>query len=330
MLAVPSSRREERQAGYCRAFEVYCFVSGETTVISYHKRFQDRIGELVQLFEDGDLGETKAHLAALLGVVPRVHACMHAYKYRFVMLPDGLDSTQARQLTRDDYADFLASSVLFCGPQALQQYVTVEFPRIAQCGEGGTEDMLVDPAIVASLQPGDGLTVKDGRVYRREYFSFVSNASLVRLPVMRRIQALVRSIGIPSSQTLTSLFIFGAFFGVPAVLQWCGVLARSGTPQQEFLYWQLVLVIIMLSAPITWVMNTVWLLTLLPLVINGLFAFHPPARRIGLALVSVGLLTASVADHTAFRMLLPSALPGDISHAKYVPAEQLVAAGLIL
>ena len=43
--AVPSSRREERQAGYSRAFELYCFVSGETTVISYHRRFQDRIGD---------------------------------------------------------------------------------------------------------------------------------------------------------------------------------------------------------------------------------------------------------------------------------------------
>jgi hypothetical protein len=104
VLAVPSSRREERQTGYSRAFELYCFVSGETTVISYHRRFEEREGDLVQLFANGgDLEETKAGLTELLGVAAR-----HAYKYRFVRLPEGLDTTRARQLTRDDYADFLA------------------------------------------------------------------------------------------------------------------------------------------------------------------------------------------------------------------------------
>jgi len=108
VFVVPSSRREERQAGYSRAFELYCFVSGETTIISYHRRFEDRKDDLVQLFvHGGDLENTKAGLAELLGVAPG-HACAHAYKYRFVRLPEGLDTTRARQLTCDDYADFLA------------------------------------------------------------------------------------------------------------------------------------------------------------------------------------------------------------------------------
>ncbi len=78
VFAVPSSRREERQAGYSRVFELYCFVSGETTVISYHRRFQDRKGDLVRLFAlNGDLEETKTGLAELLGVAPP-HACVHA------------------------------------------------------------------------------------------------------------------------------------------------------------------------------------------------------------------------------------------------------------
>jgi hypothetical protein len=224
----------------------------------------------------------------------------------------------------------LVFSVLFCGPQALQQYVTVEFPRIAKFGEGGTEDMRVDPAIVASLEPGEGLTVKDGRVYPRTYFTFVANASLVRLPVMRRIQSLLFSVGFPSPQTAASLIVFGLFLGVLAVLQWCGALAPSGTPQQEFLYWQLVLVIIMLSAPLTWVMNTVWLLTLLPFSISGLFAPHLLVKRISLVMVSVGLLIAALADHFAFPMLLPSAMLTSLRHDKYVLAELLAAAGLIL
>ena len=111
VFVVPSRRREERQAGYSRAFQLYCYISGETTVISYHRRFEDRKGDLVQLFaHDGDLEETKAALPELLGVAPRracAHACTHAYRYRFVRLPEGLDTARARQLTRDDYADFL-------------------------------------------------------------------------------------------------------------------------------------------------------------------------------------------------------------------------------
>jgi len=221
-------------------------------------------------------------------------------------------------------------SLVFCGPRALQQYVTVEFPRISRFGEWGTDDMRVDPAIVESLQPGEGLTVKDGRVYPREYFRFVSNASLVRLPVMRRIQSLLSSVGFPSPQTAASVIVFGAFLGVLAVLQWSGALAPSGTPQHEFVYWQLVLVIIIMSAPLTWVMNTVWLLTLLPFTIGGLFASHPLAKRISLVLISVGLLVAAVADHYAFPLLLPPAVLGSIGRDKYVLVELLVAAGLVL
>ncbi|MCJ7550909.1 MAG: DUF2029 domain-containing protein [Anaerolineae bacterium] len=221
-------------------------------------------------------------------------------------------------------------SLLFCGPQALQQYVTVEFPRISQFGEWGTDDMRVDPAIVESLQPSEGLTVKDGRIYPREYFSFVSNASLVRLPVMRRIQSILYSVGFPSPQTAASVIVFGAFFGVLAVLQWCGALTPSGTPQHEFTYWQLVLVVIMLSAPLTWVMNTVWLLMLLPFTISGLLAPNPLPKRISLVLISVGLLMAAVADHYAFPLLLPPVMLGSIGRDKYVLAELLVVAGLIL
>ncbi len=103
VFAVPSPRREERQAGYSRPSELYCLVSSETTVISYHKRRQQHIDEVARLFARSiDLEDTKVGLAELLGVAPR-----HAYKYRFVRLPEGLDTARARQLTRDDYADFL-------------------------------------------------------------------------------------------------------------------------------------------------------------------------------------------------------------------------------
>ncbi|MCD6285813.1 MAG: GNAT family N-acetyltransferase [Anaerolineae bacterium] len=134
VFAVPSPRREERQAGYPRASELYCFISGATTVISYHRRFQDRIGNLVQLFaHDGDLEQTKAGLAELLDVAPG-RACTHAYKYRFVRLPDGLDTTLARQLIRDDYADFLAFHTAQYPDAHQESWLQAYFNEIADKG----------------------------------------------------------------------------------------------------------------------------------------------------------------------------------------------------
>jgi len=151
--AVPSSRREERQAGYSRPFEVYCFVSGETTVISYHRRFQDRIGDLVQLFaHDGDPEETKARLAELLGVAPR-HTCARAYKYRFVRLPEGLDTTRARQLSRDDYADFLAFHTAQYPNAHQESWLQAYFKKIAD--KGYVYGIYVDGRLVSATDAPD-------------------------------------------------------------------------------------------------------------------------------------------------------------------------------
>ena len=149
VFAVPSPRREERQAGYPRAFELYCFVSGETTIVSYHRRFQARAGDLVQLFaHDGDLEETTADLEELLGVAPR-----HAYKYRFVRLPEGLGTARARQLARDDYADFLAFHTAQYPDAHQKSWLQAYFNEIAD--KGYVYGVYVDGRLVSATDVPD-------------------------------------------------------------------------------------------------------------------------------------------------------------------------------
>jgi len=149
VFAVPSSRREERQAGYSRAFELYCFISGETTIISYHRRFEDRIAAIVRLFEDcEDLYDAKTGMASLLGAQPG-----HVFKYGFARLPEDLDTTQARQLTCADYADFLAFHTAQYPNGQQENWLEAYFNEIA--GKGYVYGVYADGRLVSATDVPD-------------------------------------------------------------------------------------------------------------------------------------------------------------------------------
>jgi hypothetical protein len=223
----------------------------------------------------------------------------------------------------------LTLSLILDGPALLVRYATVEFPRISHFGEGGTPEMLVDPAALAALQPGEGLTAKDGRVYQLESFSFVSNATLGRTRTGRSLQALLVISGIPSAQSVTALVFFSALFGAVVLLQRRAGLADGSSPQRDFLYWQLGLVIVLLSAPLTWVMNAIWLLTLVPLTARELARRQPWHRSLAPVLVALGLVVAALPDHVTFSLLLPARYIGEAAWQKYVIAQLAVALGLM-
>lgn len=159
-------------------------------------------------------------------------------------------------------------------PDLSRDYVQRELPRISTFGEGGTEDMLLDPALLEPLVTGlpewqtrlAGVEGTGTLITLREYFPFVSNGTLVR-EVMRTIE----QQRLPISISQLSIGLYGMLFGTFAFWQYfnvriCGSALRahttSGTPVAEFLTWSMTLVIIMLTAPATWVMNLVWLLPL--------------------------------------------------------------------
>jgi membrane associated rhomboid family serine protease len=93
----------------------------------------------------------------------------------------------------------------------------------------------------------------------------------------------------------------------------------------------------MLSGPLTWVMNVVWLIPLGVLVVKRLRRKRPRRESIALAVIAVGLLMAAVPDDHAFPLLFPAEGAGapagtmaSLFDAKYVVAEVVVLAGLVL
>ncbi len=103
IVAVPSPKREIRQIGYSRPFDLYTFVAGQIMIISYHRRLEERMEVIRAVFADSpDAGTTCERLAEDLGWQPA-----HTFKYVFVGLPSGLETGAARCLTGGDYADYL-------------------------------------------------------------------------------------------------------------------------------------------------------------------------------------------------------------------------------
>ena len=125
-------------------------------------------------------------------------------------------------------------------------------------------------------------------------FEFVTNVSVVRKQLGRLIRRLLLALNLPNSKRIVSLLVFSGSFGLIFLLYWRAGFAMSEQSSDEFLYWQLVLVVVLLSAPLTWVMNTVWLVTLLPFAVNGLSMSEPSYRRAALIMILLGLFAAAL------------------------------------
>jgi hypothetical protein len=152
-------------------------------------------------------------------------------------------------------------------------YARDEMPRIARYGEWGTDEMRVPQEYLDRQLQGlpQGSTAKDGVVYRRESFRFFANGTLVRV-----IQRTIQQADLWVSQSLVSALVLGVLFVVMLGWQlWLPERLHARNPERglvwvahpwqldaraEFLYWQIVAGIVLLAAPLTWVMNLVWLL----------------------------------------------------------------------
>lgn len=209
-------------------------------------------------------------------------------------------------------------SLALDGHSANRDYVLTHLPRISQYGEGGTREMLLPRRTVAPYLSDlrDGMTQKEGRRYRISAFEFVGSATLVDVIAPR----------------------WGSPFGVSVVLMGSFLLAMIAwhmrdkrffdrlDPTAEWTYWQLVATAILLTSPITWAMNTVWLLPALPILIRahreGIA--HPLALYFG----AIGLLLAGIPDPYGFPLITPYL--NDFFEYKYAMAESALLIGLAL
>jgi hypothetical protein len=141
----------------------------------------------------------------------------------------------------------------------------------------------------------EGSTIQDGVVYKRESFGFVSNGTLVRV-VQRSLQQ--RGIWITNSRlsVLVLALLSGAFLLVMGAWR----LRRPGPLQfnarGEFLYVQVVALIVLLAAPLTWVMNLVWLLPLIAVVLAEWGRTEAGRARAALFLAAAALVLIALPD----------------------------------
>jgi hypothetical protein len=219
----------------------------------------------------------------------------------------------------------MAGSILVKGGiHAWQEYIHDVLPRISYHNEGLAQER-VDLELINRFRgdAAEDTTLKDGWVYKLYGFNFSSNASLVRVildeffehdaRINRTMLSLLELIG------LSLLFI--------PWLQRAGA-ARTVDRQQEFLFWQLVMVIILLAAPLTWTMNVVWLLPIGAIVISTAGEPGPSRQIVPLIIMALGILVAALPDHKTLELI--GYFEKSWLNHKYVIAESIVLGGGVL
>lgn len=224
----------------------------------------------------------------------------------------------------------MAASLWLNGPQQVHDYLFQELPRISRHGEGGDSTMRLAGRTVESIREGaaEGMASGQGQGYLKELFSFRTNASLVRVADFLLSEAGMAqpNPAVTSGLILLSLILILWMYHRPFLL------ARSLPIRADFVYWQIVLVVILISGPMTWAMNLVWFVVTAVIAVSGVAAFLNDRRSsrgetISLFLLVLGLAVAAMPDDRSFSMWLPLASP--LFAVKYTVAELLVFGGLV-
>jgi len=141
----------------------------------------------------------------------------------------------------------------------LADYATKELPRIAVYGQDGPPGSQLPGEVLQSLGYGQPTVVKDGRSYTVDMLSFDYNATFVR-PLRDRLRG--TRLEPWASQSVTSIALiclFAGLFGLVGRRPGVGE-GGIGWRSRELAYWMAVLMAILLSSPMTWTMNLVWVL----------------------------------------------------------------------
>lgn len=216
----------------------------------------------------------------------------------------------------------LMLSLLAHGPGPLNRYILEELPRISRYGDAGPAQSRLEPyhfrSLMRDVSPGH--TTMQGRTYEIESFPFEINASAVRTPVGRAVWKAARALGVPIAPSHVSLvFLVAGMVVLFAWQRWAG--APRDRPG-ELAYWNSVLIVILLCAPMTWSMGTVWLL---PTVVVALEVLQGKRRRdeiLPVLLCVTGLVTAGLPDSALHAF-------SSLAKLKYIVAELLCLAGLL-
>ena len=211
----------------------------------------------------------------------------------------------------------IGTSVAVHGWSTCYDYFMNDMPRISRFGENGTLEMrLPKDFLEAHLKdwPG-GTTTKDGHAYSLSVLSFRGNATLVR-PLV----ALLSYGGVNLSPSLVSVAVFLVLAALVALWQVLyGHTVIAGDSLQEVIYWQLDLIIVLLAAPLTWVMSTVWLIPVAILIIRIYPLVTTVPVSIALYICALGLFIIGMPDNSQFEAVVSYA--NQVMKGKYIIGE---------
>jgi hypothetical protein len=189
----------------------------------------------------------------------------------------------------------LSLSFLLNGVDNTLNYARVDFPRISRLGENGTDEQLLPREVISNHLAGTpaGYTIKQAQTYLVSTLNFDGQVSLTQL-----ILFLVANFDYYLNQSFVSLLIFLGFFLLVLVREKTRPRESQALPlRSEFLFWQLVMIIVLLASPLTWVMNLVWLCPLFFLFLYYLKNKNRLNNRYSLLLILAGLILIAVPDH---------------------------------
>ncbi|MEA2710598.1 MAG: alpha,2-mannosyltransferase, partial [Phycisphaerales bacterium] len=189
--------------------------------------------------------------------------------------------------------------VLLCGPALSRQYVFEELPRISRHGEVGAEEMRIDSSVVrqtnSTLPSGD---VRASGKWQYRYTLLPDYAAMSNLvPYVRGVLNAVK-LRVPTPLVSVPLLL------VALVFAWR--IFRHGVADNDawgrLALMHACLIIVLLTAPITWTTNLVWLA---PLAILMLFAPELTDARRATAAAVVGYFLLLIPDAIACDFLIP-------------------------
>lgn len=211
-------------------------------------------------------------------------------------------------------------TLLISGLDTSYNYLIKEAVRISEYGSSGSNEMAVPVEILQKfhLISPYSMAIIDGRIYLTESISFNSKASFIKT-----LEVLQSKASFNLSNTTYSVMVFAFFFILMIVYS-----KKYKIKDNDFVYWQIILIIILLSSPYTWVMNLVWLIPVAFIMINSFSDLITRKKSLILVTLIVGYLLLSLPDNLLLTEHVP--LIKEFFSARYVMSQLLILFSLVI
>ena len=180
--------------------------------------------------------------------------------------------------------------MLLCGVPLNRRYIADELPRISRFGETGTDAMRLDSPVIrdinSKLPPGE---VMPGGKFQYRYTVLPNYAALASLVPYIRGVLNAAHLRLPTPAVSLPLLIVA--LAATSYFLRHGIVADD--PWGRLAFIATCLILVLLTAPITWTTNLIWLAVIVPLI---LFGPDLPSHRMIVSAAVIGLLLLLVPD----------------------------------